>query len=117
MAGGLHIQVSTACSGFGFFTLLAAVLLYNLWPLQWHRAIWLPLISWFGSIVINAVRIVTSVFTRLLSQQFLPNSFQEIIHQATGTLVFLSALVLILFILQYYNHVRNRFQASPTPAS
>jgi exosortase/archaeosortase family protein len=99
-AQGLWVQVTSSCSGYSFFSILCAWLVYRLWsarPLLW--LLLLP-ICWLFAVCVNALRVAASVHTCKLGQVFLSDSYQNIIHQATGMLVFLTFLIALAVLLQ-----------------
>lgn len=114
---GLDVRLTAACSGFGFFCILSAYLIYRLEGL---RIRWWPALvagCWLGALGANALRIATSIRVRQLTTPLLPEHYQNIVHQATGTLVFLGALVAVAILLQRLSRHDPRTRLASTTAA
>lgn len=107
---GLDVQVTEACSGAGFFSILLATIVYLLLlhrP-RCHMVIMMLLSVWPLVVVANAARIVFSVASRRVAGFFLSPDYFPVVHQATGTLIFLTTLVALAFFINYLNRHGNR---------
>ena len=103
--GNLEVAVTEACSGFDFFCLILA-----LW-VGWQMFHWrdlrrsvIPLVLllpcvWSVTLLGNVSRIVTAAQARVYTARILPDSFDAVIHQAVGVVVFLSILMVFWKIL------------------
>ncbi len=111
---GLDVHVTAACSGYDFFSILATYLIFRLPNLSLARIPALLAGSWLLAVTVNALRIATCIRVRQLSTPVLPDHYQNILHQATGTLVFLSALVALAVILQLASRHESRQRLSST---
>lgn len=104
IALGLEVRVTEACSGAGFSSILVATIAYLLLvhrPRRGFTVIALIFI-WPLVIAINTTRIVLSVASRRVAGLFLSPEYFPIVHQVTGTLVFLTALVALALL---FNHL------------
>ncbi len=97
---GGPLLVTLACSGFTFFSLAASLAVARRKHEQpagnpgrtVARALALALALWCLTVSANAVRIVLAGWAHALSLAWLSPHFDAVMHEATGLLVFLSAL-------------------------
>lgn len=92
-----RILVTAACSGFTFYMILCASVMWILRKADWK----IFFFGYFASLAVNSVRILcVSVWeTRCASRLPLPIEFQ---HMTVGITVFLSALMLCVCAVSYY---------------
>ncbi|WOO42033.1 exosortase/archaeosortase family protein [Rubellicoccus peritrichatus] len=107
---GLEVQVTEACSGTGFFSILLATIAYLLLLYRPSRymVITMLLSVWPLAVIVNAARIVFSVASRRIAGFFLSPDYFPIVHQATGTLIFLTTLIALAFFINYLNRHGTR---------
>lgn len=104
----IDIAITDACSGFDFFSLVLA--LWVGWMVycfqgSMRRYLWLFMVlpsAWLITLLGNVSRIVCATHARLLTPPSLSSSFDGIIHQSVGVVVFLSVLILFWKILTKY---------------
>ena len=101
----LEIEVTSACSGLGFFSLCCALFAGFATTAfcrhQWCRDFPVGLLFIFGlTLFANAVRMVCAVQIRQLTSQWLPESYHVAIHMAVGMIVFIPVLLLFWNLLQ-----------------
>ena len=96
----IDIAITDACSGYDFFCLIGA--LWVGWAAFSYRSrtssyLWILLIlpmAWIITLVGNVSRIVCATQVRLLTPESMGSSFDGVIHQSVGVIVFLSVLIL-----------------------
>ncbi|MDF1851037.1 MAG: archaeosortase/exosortase family protein [Verrucomicrobiales bacterium] len=96
----IDVAITDACSGFDFFCLIGA--LWVGWVVFSFRSatnsyLWILLIlpmAWIITLVGNVSRIVCATQARLLTPESMGASFDGVIHQSVGVIVFLSVLIL-----------------------
>ena len=96
----IDIAITDACSGYDFFCLIGA--LWVGWAAFSFRSrtssyLWILLIlpmAWIITLVGNVSRIVCATQVRLLTPESMGSSFDGVIHQSVGVIVFLSVLIL-----------------------
>jgi exosortase/archaeosortase family protein len=117
-AEGLAVQVTSACSGYGFFCILSAWLAYRLGSKGWKFWFMVLPACWPLAVGVNALRVTASVYTRKLAAHFFPESYFDIVHQTTGMLVFLTFLVVVSILIQIApRHVSTASPAKPLPTA
>ncbi|QYY35383.1 archaeosortase/exosortase family protein [Ruficoccus sp. ZRK36] len=115
---GLLVQVTSACSGYGFFCILSAWVGYQLGSKGLRFVLLLLPACWPLAVCINALRVTASVHTRQLAAEFLPDTYFNVVHQATGMLVFLTFLILVSIIIQIVaRHVSASAPAKTLPTA
>ncbi len=97
----LWVQVTAYCSGYSFFCILSAWLAYRIGSARLGYGLALLPACWLIAVCINALRVAASIYTCKLGSALLPDSYQKIIHQATGVFVFLSFLIILSILLQF----------------
>ena len=94
--GRLDVQVTEACSGFDFFSLLLAVFcgmaVHHRTRSPWLWVAFLPLAG-VVTLLANVARIVCSVHLRVFSHSHPIGLSDSIVHFAVGTAVFATLLV------------------------
>lgn len=98
------IHVIPACSAYGFFCLLSALILsYSgrasgvLWGLRIAAAFFAAYLITVG---LNAVRIISAYQMHEVSLILLPQNFQAAVHQGVGVVIFLTGLLAVSFYLE-----------------
>jgi exosortase/archaeosortase family protein len=103
---GLEVSVTRACGGSDFFALLCGLGLAAGWRARRRQ----PATGWLGrlllhvllalgaTLLVNGMRIIVTVYTRLAAEPFLPARFLGAVHLFSGVLVFFPAL---LFLVKY----------------
>ena len=98
------IHVIPACSAYGFFCLLTALMLSyswrasGAWKVLWSAAV-IPA-AFLITIVLNAVRMVSAYQAHEIASIVFPKNFQAAVHQGIGISIFLTALLGISFLLE-----------------
>jgi exosortase K len=110
----IDVAITEACSGYDFFSLLIALLI-GLAVFQQAVSKWLLLrdvlliflvvygLTFFG----NTSRIVCAVQIRATTAEVIPASFDAIIHQSIGVIVFVTLLALAWFLLTKFYERRK----------
>lgn len=96
LGSGRIVAVTRECGGSDFFALVCAVLTWHavrqngaaLLPLWWAGA-------WCFTVLVNGLRVIATVWMRMLAETFLPERFYGATHLVSGVLVFFPALVLL----------------------
>ncbi|MEM0970161.1 MAG: archaeosortase/exosortase family protein [Verrucomicrobiota bacterium] len=94
----LEIAVTLSCSGFGYYSLLAALCLgryFGTHPFCPLRGLMFLTSLWVLALGANAARIICAVYARLWASSFLPSAYQESLHLMVGISVFLFSLITI----------------------
>jgi exosortase K len=103
----MEIEITSACSGFGFFSMACALLLgfasFRFATHQWFRDVPLLLLTvYLFAILVNTFRIVCAVQIRIFTSQWIPGSYDSAIHMTVGMIVFLPALLFFWNLLQRF---------------
>lgn len=104
---GIEVAVTEACSGFGFFSLLAALLVgVAVFHQQIRDLIWLLPAAFLIGLLANTSRIVCAVHARLAAADFFPSAYDGAIHMSVGVVVFVTVLTTtwILIKKRYANY-------------
>lgn len=99
LGSGRVIAVTRDCGGTDFFALVCAVLTWHalrqkgaamlrLLPLGWCGA-------WAFTVLVNGMRVIVTVWTRVLVEHMLPERYYGAVHLVSGVLVFFPALLLL----------------------
>lgn len=102
---GVEVAITEACSGFDFFCLVAGLWLGRVLYVSGcsPRSAWLsilaPLVAWPVTLIGNVSRIVSATGFRALTSGVFPSSYDGVIHQSIGVVVFLSTLIAFWFFL------------------
>ncbi len=93
---GLELQILPGCSGFDFFTLLAAF-----WCAHWMKTgrrsfpavVGLLTLAYMATVLTNACRLICGFYARLLRPDFIPSSLNNAIHNILGIAIFLTVII------------------------
>lgn len=104
---GLEVRVTRACGGSDFFALLcglglaAGLRARRRQPAEnWKGRLLLhALLAWGATLLVNGMRIIVTVYTRLAAEPFIHARFLGAVHLFSGVLVFFPAL---LFLVKYW---------------
>lgn len=105
---GIDVAVTEACSGFGFFSLLAAVLVgVAVFHQRIRDIIWLLPAAFVIGLLANTSRIVCAVHARLAAADLFSSAYDGAIHMSVGVVVFVAVLTItwILIKKRYGNFV------------
>lgn len=98
------LLVTTACSGYDFFSLLVAMVVLALsarigraGPGPWLGAL---VAAYAVAIVSNAARVVSVAHVDALAQVFLPSMLADSVHRAAGMAVFLPVLMFVYALVE-----------------
>ncbi len=107
----LEIHVVRDCSGFRFFLLLYSLAIWNLLRHRFcalhHLLLCLPALlpAIYGvTLLTNTIRIISVVEVRFLSNLLLPERLQAAAHVLTGSLIFLTTLILTQWTYERFIH-------------
>lgn len=96
LGSGRVVAVTRECGGSDFFALSCAILTWH--ALRRKGAVLLPLWlfgAWAGTVLVNGMRVIVTVWTRALVEGVLPERFFGAVHLVSGVLVFFPALALL----------------------
>lgn len=112
----LNIVVGVSCSGYNFWALcflLVAVSLLKISRSIYRIWIIIPLailLSYILTILVNTIRIMISIYTQEMGDVVLTKQPHLLIHEITGTLVYVISLSLIFILIssfQKQSHKKN----------
>jgi len=106
---GHSIHVIPACSAYGFFCLLYAMIVSHLFHhVQTKKAVQFSILAVpivFGiTVLTNSSRIVCAYYVNKMGKVLLPSNFQAALHQGVGIVLFLSVLMGMYLLLERVFH-------------
>ena len=111
---GIPIMITAACSGTGYFLMVAALIGWQLarrgrslgGAILVGLVVGLPL-----SITINSLRVVAVMQAHRWAIPLLPDAYGSFLHMLTGVAIFLPSLIALNLLLEY--HGRHHPTANP----
>ncbi len=106
------INVILACSGFGFFCLLSALIAVGMFQRLDRRkrlwaVIWAMPFAYSIAILTNGCRIVCAERVNVIGKFLLPANFQPALHQGVGIILFLTVLMAVSLIRRFSGAVEE----------
>ena len=101
----LNIIIGLSCSGYTFWSLCFLVIAFSVMRItktMVRVAILIPiaiLLSYLLTIVVNTIRILISIYTQEIGNLILSKQPHFLIHEITGTLVYILSLLLIFMLI------------------
>ncbi|MDR3229070.1 MAG: archaeosortase/exosortase family protein, partial [Puniceicoccales bacterium] len=97
-ASGQAVRVTRECGGADFFSMVCALLAWQFVPCRARRIVLFPLAAWGVTMLVNAMRVIATVWTRTLGGALLPERLEAATHLLTGVLVFFPSLLAVWLI-------------------
>lgn len=99
------IQVTSDCSGYGFFCLITAIFALFYRNIKWRlpvigRAGLILLAAYALTVIANGFRIVSAYKVHLITAEILPASAQNFAHFIVGITIFLTVLFVVYLVLE-----------------
>lgn len=105
---GNGLEVTTQCSGIGFFALLIVLTLWRgLYAGQWRRTLLFLVAAYPVAVLVNACRVSASAMAGCVSDAFLGQHYSDISHMTLGAIIFLFSLYLFNLALWHANDRRT----------